>query len=398
MNIAQRMKAIPPSPTLAITAKAKAMAASGVDVVSFGAGEPDFDTPDFIKDAAKRALDAGETNYTPVPGTNALREAGALYLQRHCGLTYEANQLIFSCGGKHSLYNVFMCLLDPGDEVIIPSPYWVSYPVQVQLAQGVSVHIETTGATGFKITPAQLEAAITPKTKAFVLNSPSNPTGAGYTPAETAALANVLRRHPHVTIISDDIYFKLTYDGFEFVEIATLGEEMKARTVVVNGLSKTYAMTGWRLGFVASCNSALNNAMSSLQSQSTSNVTSFAQAAAIEALSSDDSFLVPRLAKFAERRKLIVDGLNAINGVHCNWPDGAFYVFPDVSTICQRRLGGQRLGTDLALTDYLLERGVAVVPGIAFGAEGHLRLSYATGNEEIEKGLDRIKTAFDSLD
>lgn len=397
MHIAKRMVEIPPSPTLAITAKAKALAKSGVDVVSFGAGEPDFDTPDFIKQAAKDALDKGVTRYTPVQGTPELRAAAAGYLEKYLGLGYHPDEIMFSCGGKHSLYNVFVCLLEPGDEVVIPAPYWVSYPVMVQLAGGETRVIETNATSGFKITPEQLEAAITPKTRAFVLNSPSNPTGAGYSPAEIGAMAEVLRRHPEVVIISDDIYHKLTYDGFEFRSIATFGEDLKKRTLLVNGLSKTYSMTGWRIGFTAG-DKAFIGAMTALQSQSTSNIASFTQNAAIAAMTHDDDFLGPWLAEFSRRRGYIVDALNAIDGVSCNRPDGAFYVFPDISGVVGRRFGERVLADDLAIADYLLEHAkVAVVPGVAFGAPASMRLSYATSMEQIEKGISRIHHAFDAL-
>ncbi|MCA9522102.1 MAG: pyridoxal phosphate-dependent aminotransferase [Myxococcales bacterium] len=398
MHIARRMAAIPPSPTLAITAKAKALAKAGVDVVSFGAGEPDFDTPDFIKQAAKDALDQGVTRYTPVQGTPELRAAAAAYLETYLGLRYHPDEIIFSCGGKHSLYNVFACLLEPGDEVVIPAPYWVSYPVMVQLAGGSTHVISTTADQGFKITPEQLEAAINEKTRAFVLNSPSNPTGAGYSPAEIDSLAAVLRRHPEVVIISDDIYHKLTYDGFEFRSIAACGEDLKQRTLLVNGLSKTYSMTGWRIGFTAG-DKAFVGAMTALQSQSTSNIASFAQSAAVVAMTHGDDFLDGWLREFSRRRTYIVEALNAIEGVRCNRPDGAFYVFPDIAGVVGRRFQGRVLDSDLAIADYLLEHAnVAVVPGVAFGAPSSMRLSYATSMAQIEKGLTRIRQAFDSLD
>ncbi len=396
VKIAGRMSQIKPSPTLAITAKAKALKAQGVDVVGFGAGEPDFDTPEHIKEAAVKALKEGFTKYTPVPGTDELRQAVADQLARDYGLEYAKEEIIISCGAKHSLYNIAMVLFEPGDEVIIPSPYWVTYPAQVYIAEATPVIVETLEENGFKLTPEQLEEAITPKTRALILNYPSNPTGASYTREELEKLAEVALKHD-IWVISDEIYDKIIYDGFQHVPFATLSPEVKARTLLVNGVSKTYSMTGWRIGWVAG-NKDVVAAMNKLQSQSTSNPTSIAQSAAYAALTGPQDCVAEMVKAFKERRDYIVQRLNAMEGVSCFNPQGAFYVFPSFAGLYGRRYGERVINSSLDFADYLLnEFKVAIVPGVAFGEDRGARLSYATSMEAIKKGLDRIEEAISKL-
>ncbi len=396
VKIAGRMSQIKPSPTLAITAKAKALKAQGVDVVGFGAGEPDFDTPEHIKEAAVKALKEGFTKYTPVPGTDELRQAVADQLARDYGLEYAKEEIIISCGAKHSLYNIAMVLFEPGDEVIIPSPYWVTYPAQVYIAEATPVIVETLEENGFKLTPEQLEEAITPKTKALILNYPSNPTGASYTREELEKLAEVALKHD-IWVISDEIYDKIIYDGFQHVPFATLSPEVKARTLLVNGVSKTYSMTGWRIGWVAG-NKDVVAAMNKLQSQSTSNPTSIAQSAAYAALTGPQDCVAEMVKAFKERRDYIVQRLNAMEGVSCFNPQGAFYVFPSFAGLYGRRYEERVINNSLDFADYLLnEFKVAIVPGVAFGEDKGARLSYATSMEAIKKGLDRIEEAISKL-
>ncbi len=396
VKIAGRMSQIKPSPTLAITAKAKALKAQGVDVVGFGAGEPDFDTPEHIKEAAVKALKEGFTKYTPVPGTDELRQAVADQLARDYGLEYAKEEIIISCGAKHSLYNIAMVLFEPGDEVIIPSPYWVTYPAQVYIAEATPVIVETLEENGFKLTPEQLEEAITPKTRALILNYPSNPTGASYTREELEKLAEVALKHD-IWVISDEIYDKIIYDGFQHVPFATLSPEVKARTLLVNGVSKTYSMTGWRIGWVAG-NKDVVAAMNKLQSQSTSNPTSIAQSAAYAALTGPQDCVAEMVKAFKERRDYIVQRLNAMEGVSCFNPQGAFYVFPSFAGLYGRRYGERVINNSLDFADYLLnEFKVAIVPGVAFGEDKGARLSYATSMEAIKKGLDRIEEAISKL-
>lgn len=387
MKISQRVASLTPSLTLALTAKAKTIP----DVVSFGAGEPDFDTPDFIKDVAIADLKAGKTKYTAAEGGPEVLKAVAATLKRDYNLEYSTKQIIVSVGGKHSLYNVFQALVDRGDEVIIPSPFWLSYPEQVRAAEGIPVIVTCGPQAGFKITPAQLEAAITKKTVAFVFNSPSNPTGAVYSKAEILALAEVLRRHPHVTIVSDDLYQKLVYAPAEFHSIVTLCPDLKDRAIIVNGWSKAYSMTGWRLGWLAAPPKAAD-AISSLQSHATSNVTTFIQRAAAEALTQPEDFMKPWIAEFDARRRLIVQGLNAIPGISCKpEPLGAFYAFPDVSGTFGKVVAGKKIASSMDFADVALEKAkVAVVPGAAFGEDHCIRLSYATSQAVIKKGLDRL--------
>ena len=397
MKLAGRVSKIQPSPTLAITGKAKAMKAQGIDVVGFGAGEPDFDTPENIKAAAKKALDEGYTKYTPVPGSPELKDAILAKLKRDNGLEYKRENIIVSVGAKHSIYNVAQAFFEEGDEVVIPAPYWVSYPDIALLAGATPVIVDTKEENGFKLTPGQLDKAITPRTKCVVLNSPSNPTGAAYTEEELKGIADVIVRR-NVAVLSDDIYEKLVYDGFRFVSIASFGEEIRKRTIVVNGLSKAYSMTGWRIGYVAA-EKALVTAMENIQSQSTSNPVSFCDKAAIEALNGTQDFMKQWVAEFDRRRRYIVDRLNRIPGVSCLLPQGAFYVFPNFSKVYGKKTpSGKVIGGSSDLAAYLLEEhNVASVPGVAFGADACQRLSYATSMKNIEKGIDRIEQAVKAL-
>jgi aspartate aminotransferase len=397
MKLSKRVGKIQPSVTLAITNKAKQMKAQGIDVVGFGAGEPDFDTPDNIKAVAKKALDDGYTKYTPVPGSPELKDAIIAKLKRDNGLTYQRENIIVSVGAKHSIYNVAQAFLDDGDEVIIPAPYWVSYPDIALLAGARPVIVEAKQATGFKITPGQLTNAITPKTKLLVLNSPSNPTGAAYSKAELEALAHVVVKND-ITVLSDEIYEKLVYDGFRFVSIASLGEEIRKRTILVNGLSKSHSMTGWRIGYVAA-EKDLVSAMSNIQSQSTSNPVSFCDKASVEALNGPQDFLKKWVEEFDSRRRYIVERLNKMPGVSCLLPQGAFYVFPNFSGCYGKKTPtGKAINGSSDLADYLLaDHKVASVPGVAFGDDACQRLSYATSMKNIEKGIDRIEEAVKAL-
>lgn len=396
--LSRRAIKVAPSPTLAITAKANALKASGVDVVGFGAGEPDFDTPEFIKAAAVDALAKGYTKYTPSAGIPALKQAIVDKMRRDSGLEYAPNNVIVSCGGKHSLYNIFQAMCETGDEVIIPAPYWVSYPEQVRLAGATPVIIDTTDASGFVPTIAQIEAAITPNTKLFVLNSPGNPTGAMWERETIEALAGLAERHDFY-IISDEIYEKICYDGNVPVSIATLSPETKRRTIIVNGVSKTYSMTGWRIGYAVADETSVIAAMGRIQDAVTSNPTSIAQYAAVAAINGDQAFLADWLAEFDRRRHVIVDGLNRVPGVTCLMPQGAFYVFPNVSAHFGKRTpDGKVIGSSDDFAAYLLDTvQVAVVPGSGFGAGDYVRLSYATSMAAIEKGLTRIGEAVSKL-
>ena len=394
ISLSQRSQNVTPSSTLAITAKINALIADGVDVVKFGAGEPDFDTPDYIKAAAIAALDAGFTKYTPVPGTPELREAITEKFKRDNGLSYETSQVIVSCGAKHTIYNILQAICDPGDEVIFAAPYWVSYPEQIKLAGAVPRVIETTPAQNFCMAPDQVEAAITSKTKAILVNSPSNPTGTTYDLDTLKAIADLAVKH-QVYLISDEIYEALLYDGATHQSPASFNEETKAITFVVNGVSKAYSMTGWRIGYTAGPEDAVS-AMSRIQSHSTSNPTSIAQKAAVVALNdskSQDAVEAMRKA-FEERRDVICERFDEIDGVSYVKPQGAFYIFPDFSEHYGRTIGGQKIEDSMDITDYLLNSaGVGVVPGNGFGADNHLRLSFATSLTEINRGLDRIKKA-----
>ncbi|MEB3355400.1 MAG: pyridoxal phosphate-dependent aminotransferase [Synechococcales bacterium] len=382
MNLAARIEHVQPSLTLAITAKANAMRAEGLDVCSFSAGEPDFDTPVHIREAAKAALDAGKTRYGPAAGEMGLREAIARKLQRDNGLTYAPENIAVTNGGKQSLFNLILALIQPGDEVIIPAPYWVSYPEMTKLAEGTPVIVETSAENGFRVTPDQLRQAITPKTKLFVLNSPSNPTGMVYSPDEIRALADVVVEHD-LWVVSDEIYEKILYDGAEHLSIAAVSPQVFERTITSNGFAKAYAMTGWRVGYLAAPTPIIK-ATVSIQGHSTSNVCTFAQYGAIAALEESQDCVQEMLAAFTKRRQVMLDGLNAIPGIACPKPDGAFYMFADIS----------KTGlTSLEFCKALLEtHQVATIPGIAFGADNYIRLSYATDLATIQKGLERLAT------
>jgi aspartate aminotransferase len=398
MKLADRVNKIQPSPTLSIDAKAKALKAQGIDIVGFGAGEPDFDTPDNIKAAGKKAIDAGYTKYMPVGGADDLKDAIIAKMKRDNGLEYTRDEISVACGAKHTLYNISQALIQEGDEVIIPGPYWVSYPDQIVLAGGTPVFIMTDEATGFKITPEQLELAITPKTKYLILNSPCNPTGSTYLVGELQALGQVLLKHPHVYVVSDDIYEKLVYDGINFSTIAQVVPELKPRTIVVNGVSKAYAMTGWRIGWACGPKEIMG-AMTKMQSQSTSNATSIAQKASVEALNGSQDALPPMVAEFEKRRTYIVDRLNAIPGVTCFRSNGAFYAFPNFSGVYGKTTPkGKKIENSTEFAAYLLEdANVALVPGVAFGDDRYARLSYAISMETIKKGIDRIEEAIKNL-
>ena len=387
MKLTSRISRVQPSPTLAIDTKAKAMKAAGVDVISFGAGEPDFNTPEAARTAAKAALDAGHTKYIASDGLPALKAAIAADYKRR-GREVKPEQVIVSTGGKHALYNATMVLFEAGDKVVIPAPYWVSYPAQVLLADAEPVSILAGADTGFKVTPSQLEQALAdPAVRGLILCSPSNPTGAVYTAEELYAIGRVVADRPDVVVFFDAMYDRLTFDEPIAADFVAVNPDLEDRTITFNGFSKTFAMTGWRLGFAIGPLKAIK-AMGKLQSQSTSNATSFAQYGALAALELDDSVIQEMVLVFKRRRELIVNALNAIEGITCPTPGGAFYVFPDVSSFCGE---GKRFADDMALADYLLENAkVAVVPGSAFGAPGHMRLSYATSDELIIEGVKRI--------
>jgi len=396
MGIAKRAMAIKPSPTLATAAKAKAMKAQGIDVVDFGVGEPDFDTPENVKQAGIKAIQSGFTKYTPAGGTDELKEAVVEKFKKDNGLTYERSQIIISCGAKHSLYNIAEALFDPNDEVIIPSPYWVSYPDQVLLNDATPVIVETTEQEGFKLSAARLEKAITKKTKALILNSPSNPTGLAYDRKTLEEIAAIAVKH-RIYVISDEIYEKLLYDGFKHYSIASLGPEIKDLTIVVNGVSKSHSMTGWRIGYTAGPRDVIA-AMANIQSQSTSNPASISQKAALEALRGPQDFIQTMNAEFDKRRKYMVERLNKIKSISCVMPVGAFYAFPRVSPLYGKSVNGKRIRNSSDLATYLLEDAkVALVSGDAFGADAYIRLSYATSMENIVKGLDRIEQAVNRL-
>ncbi|MHA1114378.1 MAG: pyridoxal phosphate-dependent aminotransferase [Alphaproteobacteria bacterium] len=396
--LAARLSQVKPSPTMAVTAKAAELKAAGRDVIGLGAGEPDFDTPDNIKAAAWRAIEAGATKYTNVDGTPELKRAICGKFKRENDLDFAPEQISVACGGKHIIFNAIFATIDPGDEVIVPAPYWVSYPDIVLLAGGTPAIVEGAEADGFKIRPEALEAAITPRTKWLILNSPSNPTGAAYTAAELAALAEVLVRHPQVWVLSDDIYEHLVYDGFEFRTIAQVAPALADRTLTMNGVSKAYAMTGWRIGF-AGGPVDLIKAMAKIQSQSTSNPSSISQAAAIEALNGPQDFIPERAAVFRERRDMVVAMLNQASGLSCARPEGAFYVYPSCAGMIGKTTpDGVTLADDTQVATYLLEaEGVAVVPGIAFGLSPYFRISYATATETLKEACRRIQRACAAL-
>jgi aspartate aminotransferase len=388
IQLSDRVQSIKPSPTLAVTARAAAMRAAGKDIVGLGAGEPDFDTPDHIKQAAIQAIEKGFTKYTAVDGTPGLKQAIQAKFKRENGLDYTLRQILVSCGGKQSFYNLAQALLNPGDEVVIPAPYWVSYPDMVLLAGAVPVIVEAGQTQAFKITPAQLEAALTARTRLFVINSPSNPTGMAYTADELAGLGEVLRRFPEVLIATDDMYEHILWEG-KFSNILNVCPDLYERTVVLNGVSKAYSMTGWRIGYAAGPE-RLIEAMTNIQSQSTSNPTSISQVAAETAINGEQSFIASMVKAFNERHDFVVGKLNAIPGVDCLETHGTFYVLPNV----EAAMASLNLADDLALSEYLIEQGgVAVVPGSAFGAPGHIRLSIATSMANLEKAMERLTAA-----
>lgn len=397
MTISRRAQGIKPSPTLTITAKAKAMKAEGIDVIGFGAGEPDFDTPDHIKKAAIKALDNGFTKYTAAGGIDELKDAVIAKFKRDNGLDYDRTQILISCGGKHSLYNVAQVLFETGDEVIIPSPYWVSYPPIVTLADALPVILETTEESGFKMDLNTLKRTITKRTKALVLNSPCNPTGTTYTKGELREIANIVLER-EIYVISDEIYEKIVYDGFQCVSIASFDKEIKERTIIVHGVSKTYSMTGWRIGFAAGPSSIIG-AMNKVQGQSTSNPTSISQKASQEALNGPQHVVEAMVGEFQKRRNYVIDRLNSFEGVSCVKPVGAFYAFPNISTYLGKSYGGKPMRNSMDLADHLLDVArVAVIPGVSFGTEGFERLSFATSMENIKIGMDRIEKALRELD
>jgi aspartate aminotransferase len=395
-QLADRTKLVKPSVTLAIAAKAGKLRASGIDVINFSAGEPDFDTPAHIKTAAIEALRKGMTKYTDVKGIEPLREAISEKYRREHDLNYRKEDILVSCGAKHSLYNLLQAVVNPGDEVLIPAPYWVSYSDMALLAGGVPKLITSDEASGFRITPQQLEAALTPRTRVFFLNSPCNPTGATYSRDELLAIGDVLSKHDCL-IVTDDIYEKIVYDGFEVHNLVTLCPALRERAVIVNGVSKTYAMTGWRIGYALGPSDVIA-AAAKIQSQSTSNPTSIAQAAALEAVRGQQEEVAAMVREFQKRRNAIVDGLNTIEGFRCRKPEGAFYVFPNIAELLGKTGLGKKLSTPCDLADYLLEEAkVAAVPGEDFGSQVHIRFSYATSLSDIETGCARIREAVRKL-
>jgi aspartate aminotransferase len=396
--LANRLNLVKPSPTLAVTARATELKAAGKDVIGLGAGEPDFDTPPHVKQAAIEAISRGETKYTPVTGTAALKKAITEKFKRENGLDYATNQVIAGVGAKQVIFNALLATINAGDEVIIPAPYWVSYPDMVLFAEGTPVTVSCLEKDGFKLKPEALEKAITKKTKWLIINSPSNPTGAAYTREELRVLADILVKHPQVLILADDIYEHLIYDGFTFHTIAQVAPELYERTLTVNGLSKAYAMTGWRIGY-AGGPKPLITAIADIQSHSTSNTCSISQAASVAALNGPQEFLQEWRNSFAHRRNLVVDALNAISGLSCLKPEGAFYVFPNMQGLIGKKTPqGGTIATSADLCDYLLNEAlVATVPGSAFGLEGYFRISYATSETALQKAMLRIKEACEAL-
>jgi len=396
MKLAERVGKIKPSLTLAVDTKAKAMEKAGLDMVSFGVGEPDFDTPEHIKEAAIQALREGFTKYTPVSGIDELKEAIAFRFKEDLGLDYGPNDVVVTCGGKHALYNIAQALWGPGDAVIVPSPYWVSYPPMILLAGATPIIVSTKEKNGFKLTPEELKSAITPNTRAVILNSPSNPTGSVYSKGELEALGKVILDRD-LTVISDDIYDKILFDKLSFFNLAMLGPQFKEKTLIVNGVSKTYAMTGWRIGYLAGPKEVIG-AINKIQSHSTSNPNSIAQKASVMALKGPQDFIKQMVDEFDRRRTYIAARLKNLPGVKAVIPQGAFYIFPNFSSYFGRKVGDRFIGNSLDLADYLLEKAlIAVVPGAAFGKDGCLRFSYATSQEQIEKGMDRLEKALKEL-
>ena len=395
--ISDSLKKIKPSPTIAVTQKARELKAAGKDVIGLGAGEPDFDTPDNIKQAAIKAINDGDTKYTAVDGTPALKKAIVEKFKKENNLDYTTDQITVGAGGKHVIYNAMMATLNEGDEVIVPAPYWVSYPDIVLLAGGKPVVMQCDEKQGFKINPSDLEKFISPKTKWIILNSPSNPTGACYTEKDIREIAKVLEKHSHVYILSDDIYEHVTYEGFKFFTIAQI-DSLKNRVLTMNGVSKAYSMTGWRIGYAAGPKDIVK-AIAKIQSQSTTNPSSISQAAAVEALSGTQDFINERANSFQERRDFVVNSLNAIDGIECLNPDGAFYVFPSCKGLMGKKdPNGTEIKSDTDFVQSLLENsGIAVVQGSAFGLEGFFRISYATSMENLKKAMDKISIFCKSL-
>jgi aspartate aminotransferase len=389
LQIAQRVQAIKPSPTLAVTARAAEMRAAGHDIIGLGAGEPDFDTPDHIKAAAVEAINQGHTRYTAVDGIPALKQAIINKFARDNQLEYSMKQVLVSCGGKQSFYNLAQALLNPGDEVIIPAPYWVSYPDMVKLAGGEPVIVNADIQQGFKITPKQLESAITDKTRLFVMNSPSNPTGVHYTPEELAQLGAVLNNYPKVIVATDDMYEHILWEGAPFKNILNMSPDLYERTFVLNGVSKAYAMTGWRIGYAGGPEKLIQK-MKTIQSQSTSNPTSISQYAALAALEGEQSFIQDMVKTFKERHDFVLESLLKIEGVECQPCQGTFYIFPSMQGVMNR----SGIKTDVELSEMLIEKaGVALVPGSAFGSPGYVRISFATSMENLKKAMDRLQGA-----
>jgi aspartate aminotransferase len=402
MKFSKRIQSVKPSPTLAVTALSSSLKNQGIDIIGLGPGEPDFDTPQHIKNAAIRAIEAGKTKYTPAGGIEELKNAIAEKFMRDNNLEYRQSEITVNCGGKHSFYNLMQVILNEGDELIVPAPYWVSYPPMVMLAGGKPVIVETDETTSFKITAHQLKIALTSRTKAIVLNSPSNPSGSAYTRKELGELADVIGDRD-IILISDDIYESIIYDNFEFSNIANVSDEMKEKTIVLNGVSKTYSMTGWRIGYMAG-NEKIIKMVETLQSQSTSNPASISQWAAVEAITGDQSVVQEMVKVFDRRRNLIVNGLNEIPCIECFKPKGAFYTFPNISGIYKLKGFGDinRKYDDefksSKFCSYLLEEAnVAAVPGIGFGADNYMRLSFATSDDNIKEGLARIRNAIEKL-
>ena len=395
--VSNSLKRIKPSPTIAVTQKARELKASGKDIIGLGAGEPDFDTPDNIKQAAIQAIKDGDTKYTAVDGTPALKDAIIKKFKRENNLNYQIDQITVGAGGKHVIYNAMMATLNEGDEVVVPAPYWVSYPDMVLLAGGIPVILECNEKQGFKINPSELEKTITKKTKWIILNSPSNPTGACYSEKDIREIAKVLEKHPHVYILSDDIYEHVVYAGFKFFTIAQI-DSLKDRVLTMNGVSKAYSMTGWRIGYAAGPKEIIK-AIAKIQSQSTTNPSSISQAAAVEALNGTQDFIKQRAKSFQERRDYVVKTLNEIEGIECLNPDGAFYVFPSCKgLIGKKESNGNVIKKDTDFVQSLLENNdVAVVQGSAFGLEGFFRISYATSMENLKKAMEKISSFCKSL-
>lgn len=396
MKFSKRIEAVKTSLTLEITALANELKAKGEDVIGFGAGEPDFNTPDNVKEAAIRAIQENKTRYTPVGGTNELKDAIIHKFNQDNNLDYQRNQIVVSCGAKHSFYNLAQVLWDKGDEVLVPGPYWLSYPEMILLAGGQAVLIPTSEKTGFKVTPSQIDAAVTGQTKAIIINSPSNPTGSAYSKQELEAIAQCALKH-NLLIISDEIYEKIVFDGFEQISIASLGKEVQENCVIINGMSKCYAMTGWRIGYLAAPPEIVQQ-VTKLQSQSTSNPTSISQAASIEALTGPQDYVTQMVNEFTKRRNVLMELLSEIDGVSCHRPTGSFYTFPDFSAYYGKKYQGETITGSVDFARFLLkEAQIALVPGVAFGADNNVRLSFATSQEIIKKGMRRIAEAVAKL-